>query len=60
MPLVVVQNCLNDLVTDSPHLGRSRPAPIPSNNHGGGQPTGKRPNDDVMVEASKRWQRVEG
>jgi hypothetical protein len=60
MPLVDLQNFLNDLVTDSPHLGRARPAPTPSNSQGGGQPTGKRPNDDSMLEASKRWQRGEG
>jgi hypothetical protein len=51
---------LNDLVTDSPHLGRARLAPTQSTKHGGRQPTRKRPNDDPMVEASKRWQRGKG
>jgi hypothetical protein len=54
------KNFLNDLVTDSPHLGRVRPVPTPFNSPGGGQPTKKRPNDDPMVEAAKRRQRGEG
>jgi hypothetical protein len=32
MPLVKLQNCRNDLVTNSPHLGRARPVPTPYNN----------------------------
>jgi hypothetical protein len=36
MPLVEMQNFQNDLVIDSPHLGRARPTPTPSNNHVGG------------------------
>jgi hypothetical protein len=35
MPLVDLQNFLNDLVTDSPHVARARSAPTPSDNHGG-------------------------
>jgi hypothetical protein len=56
MPLVELQDFLNNLLTDSPHLGRTKLAPIPSSNHVRRQPTMKRPNDDPMVEASKRWQ----
>jgi hypothetical protein len=59
LPLVEVQNLLNDLVTNSPHSCRVRPTQAPSNNHGG-RPTKKRPNDDPMVDASKRWLRGEG
>jgi hypothetical protein len=44
-----LQHILNDLVTDSQHLGRARPPQTLSNNHGGGQITMKRPNDDPMV-----------
>jgi hypothetical protein len=32
MPLVELQNILNYLVTDSPHMGRATSAPAPSNN----------------------------
>jgi hypothetical protein len=60
LPFVELQHSLDDLVTNSPHLGRVRPAATQSTTHGGGQLTRKRPNDDPLVEASKRWQRGEG
>jgi hypothetical protein len=37
--LVELQNFLNDVVTDSPHLGGVRSTDGPSPTHGGGQPT---------------------
>jgi hypothetical protein len=41
-------------------MGRARPTTTQSTTPGRGQPTGKRPNDDLMVKASKRWERGEG
>jgi hypothetical protein len=60
LPLVELYFFLNDFVSDSPHLGRARSTATLSTTHGGGQPTRKRPNDDLLIEASKRWQRGEG
>jgi hypothetical protein len=58
--LVELQNFLNDLVNDSQHMDRARPAAIQSTTHGGGQLTRKRPNDDPLVGASKRLRRGDG
>jgi hypothetical protein len=56
LPLVELQNFLNGLVADSPHVGRARPVDTQSTTHGGEQLTRKWSNDDQLVEASKRWQ----
>jgi hypothetical protein len=53
--LVELQNFLNDVVTDSPHLGGVR-----STTRGGGQPTMMRNFDDPLVGASKIWKRNDG
>jgi hypothetical protein len=58
MPLVELQN-LNDLVTDSHHLGHARSATKPIDNHGGRRPTKKRSLEDPEVEGTKRLQRGE-
>jgi hypothetical protein len=42
MPLVESQNCLNDLVTDSPHLGRAKGALAPFENLRGSRLSKKR------------------
>jgi ADP-ribose pyrophosphatase YjhB (NUDIX family) len=56
--LVGLQNFLNDVVTDSPHLGGVRWTTCPSTAHGGGQLTRKRNfDDDPLVGASKIWER---
>jgi hypothetical protein len=40
LKLVELQNFLNDIVTDSPHvLGGAKSTDGPSTKHGGGQPT---------------------
>jgi hypothetical protein len=59
MPLVYLQNFPNDLVTDSPHLGRARSAPTPSDHHGGSRPTEKRPLEDQKIEGAKHFYRGE-
>jgi hypothetical protein len=51
--LVELQNFLNDVVADSPHLGGVRSTTGPSTTPGGGQPTRKRNFDDPLVGASK-------
>jgi hypothetical protein len=61
MPLVELQNFLNDLVTDSSHVGRVRSAPTPSNSHGGGsRPPKKRLLDEAHAKGTKRFARCEG
>jgi hypothetical protein len=60
MPLVELQNFLNDLVTDSPHLGRAKGAPAPYDNLGGSRPAQKRPLDNPEVVATKHFERGEG
>jgi phospholipase C len=54
---VELQNFLNDVVTDSPHLGGMKSADGPSTARGGGQPTKKRNLEDPLVRASKIWKR---
>jgi hypothetical protein len=39
LPLVELQNFLDEIVTDSPHIGRARSTIGPATTHGGGQPT---------------------
>jgi hypothetical protein len=51
--LVEMQNFLNDVVTDSPHLGGVRSIAAPSTTRGGGEPTKKRTYEDPSVGASK-------
>jgi hypothetical protein len=51
--LVELQNFINDVVTDSPHLGGVRSTASPSTALGGGKPTRKRNFDDPLVGASK-------
>jgi hypothetical protein len=58
--LVEFQNFLNDIVIDSPHLGGMKSTARPSKAHGGGQPTKKRPYEDLLVGASKIWKRNTG
>jgi hypothetical protein len=60
LKLVELQNFLNDIVTDSPHLGGVRSTIGPSTTHRGGQPTKKRTNEDPLVGASKIWKRSNG
>jgi hypothetical protein len=55
--LVELQNLLNDVVTDSPHLGGMKSTAGPSTALGGGQPTRKRNPEDPLVGASKIWKR---
>jgi hypothetical protein len=57
---VELQNFLNDVVTDLPHLRCVRSTASPSTAHGGGQPTKKRNFDDPLVGASKIWKRTCG
>jgi hypothetical protein len=57
---VELQNFLNDIVTDSPHLGGVKSTARPSTTYGGGQPTKKRPYGDPLVGASKIWERYNG
>jgi hypothetical protein len=58
--LLVEQNFLNDIVTDSPHLGGVKSTTGPSTSHGFGQPTRKRTDEDPLVGASKIWKRNNG
>jgi hypothetical protein len=58
--LVELQNFLNDVVTDSPHLGGVRSTSCPSTTLGGGHPTKKRNLDDPLVVNSKIWKRNGG
>jgi hypothetical protein len=58
--LVELQNFMNDVVTDSPHLGGARSTACPSTTLGGGHPTRKRNLDDPLVGASKTWKRNGG
>jgi hypothetical protein len=58
--LVELQDVLNAVVTDSPHLGGVRSAYGPSTICGGGQSTMKRNLEDPMVGASKIWKRNSG
>ena len=60
LKLVELQNFLNDVVTDSPHLGLVKSTTRPSTTHGGGQPTKKRTYEDPFVGASKIWMRNNG
>jgi hypothetical protein len=57
---VELQNFLNDVVTDSPHLGGVRSTICPSTAPQGGQPTRNRNLDDPLVGASKIWKRNGG
>jgi hypothetical protein len=58
--LLELQNFLNDVVTDSPHLGGVRSTAGPTTAPGGGQPNTKRNLDDPLVGASKIWKRNGG
>jgi hypothetical protein len=49
-----VARFMNDLVTNSPHLGRTRRAPTPIENLGDNRPTKKRPLDAPGAKGSKR------
>jgi hypothetical protein len=60
LPLVELQNFLNDIVTYSPHLGRVKSSVCPSTTHGGGQLTKKRTFEDPLVGAAKIWKRDNG
>jgi hypothetical protein len=53
--LVKLQNFLNDVVIDSPHLGGMKSRAEPSTAPGGGQPSRKRNPEDPLVGASKIW-----
>jgi hypothetical protein len=48
LQVVELQNILNDVVTDSPHLGGVKSTAGPSTTHGGGQPTNKRTYEDLL------------
>jgi hypothetical protein len=58
--LMELQNFLNDVAIDSPHLGGVKSTVGPSTSHGGGQPTKKRDAEDPSVGASKIWKRNNG
>jgi hypothetical protein len=47
-----LQNFLNDLVANSPHLGRAKNAPNPTDNHGRSKLAKKRPLDTQDVDAT--------
>jgi hypothetical protein len=49
-PLVELQNFVNDLVTDSPPLGRAGSVPNPSTSSVGSRSSKKRPLEDLEVE----------
>jgi hypothetical protein len=55
--LVELHNFLNNLVTDSPHLGGMKSTTGSSMAPGGGQPTKQRNLEDPLVGASKIWKR---
>jgi hypothetical protein len=57
---VELQNFLNDVVTDSPHLGGVKFTVGPSTTPGGGQPTKKRTYEDPLVGQTKIWKRNNG
>jgi hypothetical protein len=54
MPVVELQIFLSILVTDSPHLGRARNAPLSTDNPRGNRFTKNRPSDNPDVDGSKR------
>jgi hypothetical protein len=56
MPLLELQNFMNDLVTESPHMGRARSAPTPYDNLGGRRSSKKRPPNDLEPEGNKNRQ----
>jgi hypothetical protein len=51
MKLVELQNFLNDVVTDSPHMGGIKSTAGPSIAPRGGEPTKKRTYEDPLVGA---------
>jgi hypothetical protein len=58
--LVDLQNFLNDVVIDSPHLGGVKSTTRSSTSYGGEQPTKKRNPQDPLVGASNIWKRNYG
>jgi hypothetical protein len=60
MPLVELQNTLNDLVIDSSHLGRARSTPTPFDSPRGSRLSKKRLVENPKVEGTKRLHRGEG
>jgi hypothetical protein len=60
MPMVELQNLLNKLVTDSPHLGRARGAPTSIDNPRGSRLSKKRFFETPKVEGTKRLHLGEG
>jgi hypothetical protein len=60
LKLVELQNFLNDIVADLPHLGGVKSTVKPSTSRGGRQPTEKRSCEDPLVVASKIWKRNNG
>jgi hypothetical protein len=60
LPLVEPQNFLNDIVIDSPHLGRVKSTLGPWTTHEDGQPDKKRTYEDSLFGASKIWERDNG
>jgi hypothetical protein len=60
LKIVELPNFLNDIVTESPHVGDVKSTTEPSTTHGGRQPTKKRTYEDPLVGASKIWKRNNG
>jgi hypothetical protein len=60
LKIVELPNFLNDIVTESPHVGDVKSTTEPSTTHGGGQPTEKRTYEYLLVGASKIWKRNNG
>jgi hypothetical protein len=60
LKLVELQDFLNEVVTDSLHVGGFKPTTGSSTTHGGGQPPKKRTYEPPLVGASKRWKRNNG
>jgi hypothetical protein len=58
MPLVELQNFLNNFATDSHNLGRARTTPTPSRNLEGNRPTKKRPLNNHDIEGSNDFSAV--
>jgi hypothetical protein len=60
MSLIELQSFLNDLVSNSPDVGRAAGAPAPCDNHGSNRHARKSPLDNLEVVATKRFERGEG
>jgi hypothetical protein len=52
IPLVELHNFPNDLLTDSPHMGHAKDAPLAFDNHGGSRSSKKRSLEDSQVKVT--------